>query len=403
MFARRMPILLFATLIVFGCDKSPEPKAQTDAQSPSTSAPPADPGTRPSSGPANVGMYSQLWWLDQARAAATATGDRRSIAQAARDVAVHRCRAGDTDGAIASAAEIADVLLQADAYTSIAKTQAGRGELDGAKRTVEQIKEPDLKVSGYLAISDVQANKGDKENAGRTFAEAKLLWEQIADREAKSFRTGDVVQAQARLGDLPGALATAAQGGGSRDRAIEWVTRGQLRAGDIPGAQTTARAASAAVLRSILAASILESQVASHDIVGANETRESIGDASLRGSAAFRIAQAESEALASRGQVREAMQHADSKIGSGGYWEAAYVAIVIAQAKGDDLNGARSNVEKIDDKYGKRGPAYRAIAEAYARNGDWAALEPWVQGLEPRQRVQACIGAAEGTRVEKRK
>lgn len=171
-------------------------------------------------------------------------------------------------------------------------------------------------------------------------AEALTAADQIEDFSRETEVVAQIAMAQARTGDLVGALKSARTGVPVTDRNPVYLTiaAAQAKAGDIKGAIATADAIPD--YRSVAYASIIEAMAQRGDISGAKALLVRITDPDARTGALASI----SIGQATANDVPGACETAASIAGEGIDKVAAYTGIANAQSSAHDLPGALKTI-----------------------------------------------------------
>lgn len=155
------------------------------------------------------------------------------------DLAIALAKAGDFEGALATADKI-DVAKpkgrseQDRAFQGIAEAQAKANQFDAAAAITGKISDSRHKTEAIIEIVKAQAKKGDLTAARATAA-------QITDDYRKEEATTPIIVAQARAGDFTGAIAAAGKLRDSlKEQALSEIAVAQCAAGDLAGAEATA-------------------------------------------------------------------------------------------------------------------------------------------------------------------
>ena len=289
--------------------------------------------------------------------------------------------------ALSTAGRIDDAGLRARALSAIAKVQAAAGDTPGAARTIADVlttaRTPETARHRGWALGDVveaQARTGDIE---RALSIARGI-------EAASFSAlalGNIARVQAGAGDTRGAAQTLSealtavrrsQSARSRVRALAGIAMAQASTGDARGAARTlsealaaARGIEAAFLRGGALNDVVGVQASTGDIPGALTTARGVEHVLERALALAHVAGAQSgagdpsgaartvsEALATARTIKDATQRAPALRGVAG-----------AQAIAGDIQAALATTRTIVNAY-NRAWALRSIAEAQAIAGD---------------------------------
>ena len=131
-------------------------------------------------------------------------------ADALSAVARAQVRAGDIDGALASARSISGdyqvSLVRTEVFHGIAHAQAAAGDIDGALAKVRSIHEDSLdRAAALRGVAEAQAAAGDAPGAVDTFCEALACARNIESYELCAEALYGIAAAQAAAGDAPGA------------------------------------------------------------------------------------------------------------------------------------------------------------------------------------------------------
>jgi len=296
-------------------------------------------------------------------------------------VALAQAETGDVAGAKETAAQIPDETKEW-VYVGIAREQAKGGNTIAAKETAEQILGDYLRTCAYAAIAEQRARVGDARGAKEASILAKKEAEKIQSqsRRYEAYyeigKAGEVLAAiaktQLKEGKLEEAKATAEQIANAAEQTEAYTALAEARAeaGDAAGARELIRLAISA-RREIdygwmkdwaYEKAIAKAQVKVGDISGAEATAEKITDPQGKFDVQMDIA----EALALRGEVRQAEEVAEKVGGGDEQKESIFQIIALAQAKAKDFAGAKDTIEKIMDKE-KKAVAYANMAECQAQ------------------------------------
>ncbi len=319
-------------------------------------------------------------------------------------IAVVQTKAGDMTGALQTVAMIAKGHQRAKALREIAIAQAEAGDVPGAFKTVTMIRsDNDEKARAFGGIAAARAKAGDQTAARTTFQRAFRIAEgsrnktlalhyiavaqtnagdQAAARDTlqKALKTPivqdevwkaailkDIAVAQAKAGNVAGALKTAGRipdvtAAPDQPRlklsAMEGIAVAQVKAGDTQGAFQTAAIIQNNSEKALILRGITEAQARVGDLRGALQTADSIQDD---------------------------LRKADALTG-----------IAMAQLKSGDLRGSLLTTLII-----QRGPRsaliLRSVAKGYARSGAVQDDFVWfIDQCPPLLRSSALLGWAEG-------
>lgn len=201
----------------------------------------------------------------------------------ARDIAKSQARAGDIEGAKATAALIAEHRPEVDAAIAvvqarngdpagaettlgsladdralyaIANAQAKADKMANALATISRIKDDQTKADAYLCLADAWKSRGDKRRARQFLHEAKAAVPRFKQEELNDqfyMEPGEVSERsnvriatlQAEIGDFAEAEATASQLrlGRSRAEAFVNIAEARFKAQDTPAARVALKAA----------------------------------------------------------------------------------------------------------------------------------------------------------------
>ena len=226
---------------------------------------------------------------------------------------------------------------------------------------------------------------------------------------------GEIARVQADVGDLAGALATAARISDdyTKMQTYPYIARAQARAGDIAGAKMTAALpVFEQFFLSDIHADIARAEARAGDIAGARETialakerAARISDHYDKSMAYSGIAEEQAKAgdiagarqsitLAEEAAARISERYASLTLLNRYF---AYSAIAVAQAQAGDIHGAK--VTLVSVRFDFTPEAYGAIAEAQVRAGDSAgALATLGEAREVAARISAAQGADHANR-----
>lgn len=154
-------------------------------------------------------------------------------------IANAQARKGDVV-ATRAAARLVTGAFKAEADLNVALAQAKAGDIAGAEATIASVVGVDsLKVEVLVEIALAQSKSNDKAAATKTIARARALTEKISPDPVRPFPL--IAGAQTKLGDLPGAMATAQRGKNDVEKSMSYgfISEAQLDMNDIPGAKVT--------------------------------------------------------------------------------------------------------------------------------------------------------------------
>jgi len=296
--------------------------------------------------------------------------------------------------ALELAQEITFPYPQASALREIAAAFARAGEIERGLSVARDIADtPQFPIRyseiplALVEIARVQAKAGNQADAKKALREAFGVAEVVAHRDViHAERVRRVAEAQAEIGDIEGAKASAAAiEGDPRELALARcaLARAQAKAGDAAAAQATLREATAAA-RNI---GPLKNMINDQPAANADRVFREIA-----------VAQADS------GDAKGAVVTITGR-GSDEWRSEALAAVAPIQAQLGDLPGALDSAHSIPDRT-RAGEAYSAIASFQARSGAAPAALKWASQLDaPVAKALALIGISEGLaarRAEKR-
>ena len=305
------------------------------------------------------------------------------------------------DGGLDRASRLADI--------AVAHAEAGDGE--GAEAAFEEAMAVAAQAEGwhrdwgFRRIARAQARTGDLRGALATAS-------RIEDEGDQAEGLAAIAQARAKDGDAEGAaqsigqaLAVAARVHDTRERSAAFlsIARAQAKIGDYPGALATAARIDYELhfpwaLEDIAAAQAHsgDTEGAARSIQQALEATARIDDAYWRSSTYADIAAVQVKA----GGNREALATA-ARIETVHFRVAAFAAIAAAQAEVGDAEGAAQSIEKalalaagMDNDEGRDG-ALDNVADAQAQWGDFGAALATAKRIEnERMRAERLAGIA---------
>lgn len=324
--------------------------------------------------------------LQQARDAARAINEDAFLREnALRGIAAGQAEVGGFDAALEAAALIEDEYIRTDAWRHIAIAQARAGDrasagklLDKVLQTVTAFKNVHLiRVEALVATAEAQAQIGNVPGAIKTAVGVGNL-----HAKAEGLRKISIVQA--RAGDLKGALETAATIVDERMKAqaLKGIATARAEAGDREGALQTAAGIRdpylmAGALRKIaVAPPILKDRTAALDLLGqALNSARTIQDENEKVDAVGAIALAYAEAGDVPGAVKT-VSTIEGIFAGKPFPDTAVTTkaealrgIAIAQAKAGDIRGALQTARSIMNPY-MQVSALAEIAGAQAERGD---------------------------------
>ena len=288
--------------------------------------------------------------------------------------------AKDAARAIADDAHLRDTALR-----GIAAAQAEAGRFDVALDTAALIGDEYLRTGAWRQIAVARARAGDREAAVKLLD--KVLQEAATFKNVHLIRVEALIataEAQAQIGDVPGALKTAVSVGNLRGKAeaLRNIVLVQAKDGDVKGALETAGAIADEKIKAQALRGIAVARAEKGDRDGALQIAAGIRDPYLKAGAVRRIAVA-SVVLKDRAAALDILKQAlDSAGAIQGETEKADAlgGITMAFLAAGDVNEAFRTVALIESAVaGKpqsevaattRSEVLRAIAIAQAQAGD---------------------------------
>ena len=278
-----------------------------------------------------------------------------------------------------------DPYLRDTALRGVAGAQAESGRFDAALDTASLIADEYLKTGAWRQIAVAQARGGDRETANKLLTQ--VLQAVGAFKNVHLIRVDALIataEAQAQIGDVPGALKTAVSVGNLRGKAeaLRNIALVQAKGGDAKGALDTADTIADEKIKAQALRGIAAARAEAGDREGALQTAAGIRDPYLKAGAFRKIAVAQAilkdragardilkQALDSAGTIQNENEKADALGG-----------ITMAFLAAGDVPGAFRTTALIESAFaGKPLPdvavttkaeALRAIAIAQVRAGD---------------------------------
>ncbi len=267
-----------------------------------------------------------------------------------------------------------------DNLRQVAVLWAESGDFEMAIQTADSIQHAHLKSQARVAIAQAQAKVGDIAGALKTADGIPMAQEAIAIAQAKA---GDIAGAQKTVDSISDALKHVAQSD---------IVKAQVTAGDIAGAKKTADNIQNAFTKSVMQSSIATAQAEAGDIAGARKTAASIDAGPLKDWAEAEIAGAQAKA----GDMAGARKTVDN-IQDDVFKNSAQVSIIGGQAKAGNIARAKKSADSIQDPYYKI-RAQSSIAEAQAEAGDFAGAKKTADRIQDdvfKNSAQAYIAGAQ--------
>ena len=218
--------------------------------------------------------------------------------------------------ALSVAHEINEGFWHSDALANVMSAQAKAGNIDAAISMIPNIGSasyPKISVSSMAKIAVVQMKAGQTKEARNTFSAA--LSAVSTDDLCRHLDLRTIAIAQAEVGDIHGALATA-QSMDAKRFERKWTLRdiasAQANAGDIDGALATARSIDNAIGRAGSLHDIALAQSKSGDIDSALEIAQSIDNTDWHAGTWRDIASVQAEAGDFQAAIKTALEINDS-------------------------------------------------------------------------------------------
>jgi tetratricopeptide (TPR) repeat protein len=308
--------------------------------------------------------------------------------------------------------------VRRDVLREIALTQARAGDFKEALRAVGAIPEAGARVSALAGrvifpsfelpaepgIAILQDQAGDHDGAGRTLKQALEIAQGIKGPDAQARERAAIVCAQARVGDLSGALRTLGQVPATSryyGSAVAARARARAAAGQAKAALETIEKLEPVDQRAYAFAQVVMGQAQAGDFKGARATGEKGLELILtmperqRSSPLHVLAVARARAK----DVKGALETASHKPFSA---ELTYSGIAIEQARAGDIEGAERTLK---EHFGARAPGPRRapsrelkwLARAQVEQGREKEALAWAKQLPTAtDRGYALLGVAEG-------
>lgn len=215
-------------------------------------------------------------------------------------VALQQGRAGDLAGALATASAIRPGPARLMALGGLAVARAEGGDEQGVRRVLALVPDERERAAILPAVLEKQAAAGHLTAALSTLRDVPAGEREVA--------MGDIARAQARAGDVAGAMRTVE---GIKDRtarasALRAVAVARMKAGDPSGALQVAAAKGFEYEKDETLRAIAEAQAQSGDPTGARRTAAMIGSSMTRDGVQWTIA----VARATAGDVSEVLAQA---------------------------------------------------------------------------------------------
>ncbi len=254
------------------------------------------------------------------------------------------------------------------------KKRAARQLIEAALAEASTLSESRYRADAYGRIAEAQAELGEIEAAIATARQMKSL---AAYTMTASGAYCEIVRAQAKVGNFSGAKTTAADLD-SKDKAwaYQYIAKAQAKAGDVSGAMATAAQISDEENRKAWAyCEIAEAQANAGDIGGATATtgKISLTDESSRDLCSEAIARAQIRAgdLAGAQRKDDLLKYLPLTCG----------VVAEAYVKAGDLAGAKKIAAEVEGEY-HRVEVYCVIAETQVKLGDLAGAKATATQLE---------------------
>jgi tetratricopeptide (TPR) repeat protein len=277
-----------------------------------------------------------------------------------------------------------DASLRDTALRGIAGAQAEEGRFDAALDTASLIADEYLRAGAWRQIAVAKARAGDRETAGKLLERVRQT---AASGNVEPIRGDTLIAtatAQAQIGDVPGALKTAASVGNSRGKAeaLRDIALVQARRGDLKDAMGIADTIADERIKAQALSGIAAARAETGDRDGALQVAAGIRDPYQRAGAFRRIAVAPAilkDRAAALDILKQALDSAGAIRGETEKINALH-GITMAFLAAGDAAGAFRTAALIESAFaGKplpeaaatpRAEVLRAIAVAQARGGD---------------------------------
>ena len=278
-----------------------------------------------------------------------------------------------------------DPYLRDTALRGVAGAQAEAGRFDVALDTASLIADEYLRTGAWRQIAVAWARAGERATAGKLLD--KVLQEVATFKNVHLIRVEALIapaEAQAKIGNVPGALKTAVSVGNLRGKAeaLRNIALVQAKGGDLKGALETAETIADEKIKAQALRSIAAARAEAGDREGALQTAAGIRDPYLR-AGAFRKIAVSAPILRDRADARDILRQAlDAAMTIQGENEKADAlgGITLAYVEAGDLPGAARTAAMIEGVFSAKplpdvavttkAEALRAIAVAQARVGD---------------------------------
>ena len=158
-------------------------------------------------------------------------------ARAFADIAEVQAKAGDIQGALATARGVESEYLRASVFADIAEAQAKAGDIQSALATARGVESESSRARAFADIAEAQAKAGDARGAAQSLSDARAAARGVEPESSRARVFADIAAAQAKAGDIQGALATArgVESESSRARAFADIAEALLTlANDAP-------------------------------------------------------------------------------------------------------------------------------------------------------------------------
>lgn len=326
------------------------------------------------------------------------------------------------------------------AVRALAAALAKTGNLSGASSLISQLESDDSIAQTHVAIALAQAAANNHPGARQSILNARQSLSQPRPTPFAAVSRRDIAAAQAKIGDLQGALDTAREIPDPfyKGHALAQIAAAQISTADLTAAQKTiteitdaygkslalaslaaaqARAGNTSLARETIqiakssAASIksdvfseqvldaiVSAQIAAADLSTASTTAANMPTGLLKQPAFARVV----TAFATKGDLAAAKSLADTTSPLLARIQ-LYAHIAVIQAKANDLPGAHATLAQalkiaLNDPL-PTGGYYQAIGQAYGQLGNTQNLNRFLQSIpenEPALKCWASIGAANG-------
>jgi hypothetical protein len=262
------------------------------------------------------------------------------------------------------------------------------------KEKADRMEDSWWRAERYKYIALAQARIGDIDGAKATATDILSIDNPLLTNSIKNDVYVNIAEAQTKVGDFSGAKATASViEGEKRESGYYMIALSQVDAKDIAGArETAATIVKSDNYKSRFYKRLSVAQAEAGDIAGARESVAKIEDKKDKSEIYEAIAKAQAEAGDIAGARESVAKIEDKKDKS-----EIYEAIAKAQIKAKDFVGAKTTASKIDNKNNKTN-TYEAITLAQTKTKDFIGARETVllkQDQSPSSKAYSYMGIAE--------